>query len=829
MRAFSSSTPPIHGIGRTPLSRHADADLVRRDRDLPDLALLLDSDRLTERLERMFGRSSVAGVSVRYLRYKPTQNCLAACHAEVDGQSIDLVLKTYRASAVAKLHKGVVRHGSLERLGPGRFILDGSMVVVAVFPDDAKLKQLARVASPDSLARLADRIGVRGTAESRLETLRHNPERRFVGRLVVDDTNVATVRCYTARDFAGVVAKAGALRSRGPLKLAQQVTQRRRWRLLAFEWLDGNLLEHAIRQRTVSSAALRVVGAALAHVHDQEAPALPQRTGGSEAAALIALARQLAFVHPPIAASAGRLAERLAARLVAQPLSTHPLHGDFYARQVILDGDLAALIDLDEAALGDPAIDLARFSADLEATVVAGGLEAREIEPLVESLLEGYGRVRALPATLHLHIAAQLVRVAAHPFRRREPSWPEMTAAILSRAGSFLARRASGRGASARGMPPPRAATLTPTLRGSFDPAARVRVIDPFAVTSDALMPFLVQALSPGDMARRFVQALSCTTDATYVHIGRIVVMRHKPGRRCLIGYDLTVRDARGTVEKMAVVGKARARGVDRNTHELLATLWAGPFGASAADGMLVPEPLGVVDDVHMGVQRRVSGRTLTGRLEGASGLELACRVAAAIHKLHRCSAPARRRHLVEDEMRILRAGLTAVEQAHPRWRARIARVFDGCMRLTARIPEWPLCGVHRDFYPDQVLIDGDRLYLTDLDLYAQGPPALDVGNFVAHVEEYSLRRYGAPDHLADRAEMFIERYLQLSGRTTRQTVDAWATLSLARQLAISERLVERRPFIPALLDLCESRLFGASDNGRRTRPVCPREKGATP
>ena len=34
---------------------------------------------------------------------------------------------------------------------------------------------------------------------------------------------------------------------------------------------------------------------------------------------------------------------------------------------------------------------------------------------------------------------------------------------------------------------------------------------------------------------------------------------------------------------------------------------------------------------------------------------------------------------------------------------------------------------IHRDFYPDQVLVDGARVYLLDLDLYSLGEPPLDV------------------------------------------------------------------------------------------------------
>jgi Ser/Thr protein kinase RdoA (MazF antagonist) len=777
-----------------PLLRPADADLVRRECGLPDLALLLDSDRLAARLEQTLGRYSVDAVAVRYLRYKPGQACVASCRASVNGQQVDFVARAYRPGAVDKFRKAMARASVPGPVGPGRFVLHDSTVLITVFPNDGRLEPLARLASSESLAELAARLGERPRAAVRLETLRHNPERRFVGRLIVDEKATATVRCYTRQDFTGIAAKAGALTSRGPLRLARRLTRRTRWRLLAFEWLHGRLLDDVIRQRTAPASALRVVGAALAHLHGQEGHGLPRRTGTSEARALVALARQLAFLHPPIAARVGNLAERMAACLVAQTVSARPLHGDFYAKQVLLDGETAAFIDLDEASLGDPAIDLARFRADLEATVASGRLDAGEIEPLVEPLLDGYRQTSGgLPASLNLHIAAQLLRVAAHPFRRREPSWPDLAVAIVERAERFLDR-------NARLGPRKRSASLT--------------VVDPFGVTRDPLMPFLVQALDPNEMSSRLTRDLNCLSAGEHIQVFGISVTRHKPGRRCLVAYDLAVHHPSGTVRELAVVGKTRARGTDTSTHDLLKRLWAGSFGTSADDEILVPEPLGIVTDVHMSVQRRVPGEPLTRLLEGPAGDRLARRAADAIHKLHSVPASSRRRHTVEDEMRILGAGLTAVVRDHPRWRKRIARLFHGCMRLAVRIPEEPLSGIHRDFYPDQVLVDGERLYLTDLDLYATGAPALDVGNFVAHVEEHSLRHFGDPNHLQDRSEALVERYLQLSRRTSREAIRAWTTLSLARQVAISRLTAERQPFTAALLDLCERRLACGEQKG---------------
>jgi Ser/Thr protein kinase RdoA (MazF antagonist) len=54
---------------------------------------------------------------------------------------------------------------------------------------------------------------------------------------------------------------------------------------------------------------------------------------------------------------------------------------------------------------------------------------------------------------------------------------------------------------------------------------------------------------------------------------------------------------------------------------------------------------------------------------------------------------------------------------------------------------EWdPATVVHRDLYEEQVLV-GEQIGLIDLDDAALGPPELDIGNLLAHIELLSLRR----------------------------------------------------------------------------------------
>jgi Ser/Thr protein kinase RdoA (MazF antagonist) len=69
---------------------------------------------------------------------------------------------------------------------------------------------------------------------------------------------------------------------------------------------------------------------------------------------------------------------------------------------------------------------------------------------------------------------------------------------------------------------------------------------------------------------------------------------------------------------------------------------------------------------------------------------------------------------------------------------------------------EWPIATVvHRDLYEDQILL-GRRVGLIDLDDAALGPPELDVGNLLAHIELLELRTGGS---LAPAIDALLEGY----------------------------------------------------------------------
>lgn len=423
-----------------------EADLVRRDRALPGLATVLDPEALLAALTPAFATAHVRGASVRYVRYKPHTNCLAAYRFELGAtppRVVDVHAKAHRPDAREKLDKARRRAHVPGRFGSGRIVLEDRALVVWAFPNDPHLPAVRRL--EDSRARhkllrrlLPDRSDLwHGT----LEPLRYKPERRFVGRLDTASGPQAVLKVHDAQRYARAVSSAAAIRSNGFLGVPRLLGRADRHRVVALEWLPGRPLAGALRDGGPSRDAVAAVGAALGALHAQRGALVLPVTPGDEVPGLLALARDIAFLCPPLAVRAQELAGRLAARLRQHDVIPQTIHGDFYAEQVLLTDDGVVIFDLDRAALGDPAADVGTFAAHLERDALQGHLASRRALVLREALLDGYREFtrRPAPAGVDLYTAVALFRLVPEPFRALEPDWPGRMAALLARAATAAA------------------------------------------------------------------------------------------------------------------------------------------------------------------------------------------------------------------------------------------------------------------------------------------------------------------------------------------------------------------------------------------------------
>jgi Ser/Thr protein kinase RdoA (MazF antagonist) len=195
--------------------------------------------------------------------------------------------------------------------------------------------------------------------------------------------------------------------------------------------------------------------------------------------------------------------------------------------------------------------------------------------------------------------------------------------------------------------------------------------------------------------------------------------LKHKPGRR------LTLRA--GGPRRSVIVKLYRSERA-ATVAERISALADGPAEPEVPDVLAVDlaERLLVLSDIP-GVPLR----------EAVLGSDAAAcyRAGAAIAAWHRAWAGRRpaalREHTIDLELDVLvnHAGLAPPEIGFP---------------VNASLPElrgeWsPATVVHRDLYEEQVLLD-ERIGLVDLDDAALGPPELDVGNLLAHLDLLELR-----------------------------------------------------------------------------------------
>ena len=309
----------------------------------------------------------------------------------------------------------------------------------------------------------------------------------------------------------------------------------------------------------------------------------------------------------------------------------------------------------------------------------------------------------------------------------------------------------------------------------------------------DAKLPGLDEALDPPSMSQRF----GCA-----VHHAQLV--RHKPGKRALVRYDS---------DNGPLLGKLRAGHRATTPFKLLVHFHDAGFADPAPDDITVPEPVIAIPDLGLWVQRVVPG--LSGETAFCDPAlpdrrrTLGERAAEAAFKIHRAGVPTRRDHGATDELHILESRLDRVASTHPEHAAALIPVLEGCRRLVGELTvlDRPVCGIHRDYYADQLIVSGSRIVVCDFDLYCAGDPALDVGNFVAHLTEMALRVQGEANGLVDAEQACVRRYLGLAGDEHGVAISAYATLTLARHISLSTELPDRAHLTGSLIELTTDRL----------------------
>ncbi len=305
------------------------------------------------------------------------------------------------------------------------------------------------------------------------------------------------------------------------------------------------------------------------------------------------------------------------------------------------------------------------------------------------------------------------------------------------------------------------------------EPAAREDAALELPILDRKLRQRLYRATRP-ELATKFLARslpiFSKKGPARLKSIDRIEVLKYKPGRRCVLRYDLygryrhTKRPAH-----VQVIGKVFRDDRGLRLHKLQKMLWHNGFGADAVDNIFVPDSLAYIPEMRMQVQACAPGETLNDLVEKVDIKPLIPLAARGLAKLHNLPVPipanghgplALNTYMLGDELENLERFTASLAKDRPQAMPRILALRQELLVWADRLPPLPAAApIHRDFYYSQVLFSGSQLTLIDFDLIALGDPAIDVANFMAHLHFLGMDKLDGFYALAEEAELFLREY----------------------------------------------------------------------
>jgi hypothetical protein len=479
---------------------------------------------------------------------------------------------------------------------PWLFMLD-ALLLVHAFPLDPVLPTLMDVTDPEAMKVALQRawqprhMRVRHV---RADTLSYTPEARAAlsFRVLAEHkgTGMPELRSLVgklhgtrtpARLFAGHWAVwrgsggHGVAPPAGYVSLAQLSLQ---------EFLPGRRLSD-FAGRSSFLGYVRRSAHAIARIHSLTVPVLATRGLEKELASVDRWAGILSRLRPAHADRLERLRLRLHRELAERIRITGTVHADFHLANVLAEHDRVTIIDWDQAAHGDPMVDVGRVLASLRVSSLR-----------VHGRLDGFADVEAgfLDAYLahtggdegraRLFEAASLLISAAGPFRLQRSGWEEGAELMLDEVDRIL--DLSVRGPRLPGTPPAQKRQVPFSARA-------VWALDP--TYAQALLVPVVHAAHGAD-----IEVTECA--------GRLDKQAEGPlhVRWLLKGYR--GRDRwRGTIEGVSFE--------DQSGRGLLRRLELAQPTASGA--LLLPRPLGYLEPLCMIAFEPPAGDSLHALLGG--------------------------------------------------------------------------------------------------------------------------------------------------------------------------------------------------------------------
>ena len=317
----------------------------------------------------------------------------------------------------------------------------------------------------------------------------------------------------------------------------------------------------------------------------------------------------------------------------------------------------------------------------------------------------------------------------------------------------------------------------------------------------DWKLPFLAWVVEPQQIALLLSQN---GPKAEHSHwLPKVEVLRYRPHKRGVLRYTVNAPDSGDPQE---VIGKVYLLG-SQTVREAYVLNLLRP--QAAACGIIIPKPLGVMEEWGFLLMERVPGTGLQLVMKQAQTLEqfkeVLGLIAATLVSLHSFRFESQEVRSLQAEVEKLHKRVALFHLVAPLLAQQAEALLLQIAQLGARSTTAACTFIHGGFHPDQLLMDKEQISVVDFDSSCLGDPAIDVGKFMASLRHKAVSK--ASDTFRQFAAYFLSEYqARLPGHRVRDRVHLFLSIYLVRRAL---RAFEKRPYdygcagpdaLPALL-----------------------------
>ena len=772
-----------------------DRDLSSRDNSLPNLKLILDTEYIRSRISSSFPSIKLQKVQNVYVGYKPYNKCLVLHDLITEECTFRAYSQIYSSKEITKESKRLkdtIKVNNSKTKGcqlTSKLSNSNDNILTYFLPIDRRLKNIAKLYDADLRNSLFNTKLPNNDEliDCEIVPLNYKPEKRYVAKLTKNNYESSVIKLYNKEFYKQAVLNADLYINTGSFKVPKFLKKINKLRCLIYKWVDGDNLNIHLFNNNPDLDIIKRVGSSLSDLNNQKITNQLKFDKKYFIYKLLSISQDVSYLLPNISVKLNKIVNRVSELLLRIPDVYVPIHGDFYSDQLIVDNKqgTVCLLDFDQSCLGHPAYDIGNFLAHYIKDSYKVGLNSDAFNDIKQSIIDGYrckSKINISDEEINVFTVACLIRLLTDPFKYRYESWDKSIYNLLEYINNKTDK-------------------LKNKAQSYINDELYIQIDDKFSAEKDARMPFLKYALDPEYMQSLFninYKDGACINSK----LSSIKVIRYKKEKRCLFEYKFYSQ------QDVDLIGKTRASGSVKNNYKINKEIYSSGFNSSCGDNICIPKPLFHVPNINMWYQKKISGQTYTDLVTKGKDLKTARLIAEAAYKIHRCNVAVNKNHTTDGEMQILTDCLDKVSSKKLTLTGRIQDILTAGKVLAYSIPKPDTCCIHRDFYADQLIIRGEKIYIVDFDLFCNGDPALDIGNFIGHLTELSIRTKGSADGFIEIENEIEKHYLNISSNTNSFSIQAYKTLTLLRHIYISTLFADRCAFTEKILNLCEQRLI---------------------